>query len=179
MDPLSITASVIAIATAAAQISKAIRGLRAFGEVPGRIYAVKNEVADLEVVLRQVGHALQQPQRRLSPDADYGELTAILARTQDRLSELAETLGRVATSCESAAGSKISRASIWWKEKSRFQRLQNDIHSIKESLNLMLGASNSSVSIYICPARFQSLTGHHPPVAISTTSCSSCTRSPC
>ena len=59
-DPLSLVASMIAIATAAAQISKAISRLRNFGEVPIRVYAIKNEVSDLEGVLRHVEHAPEQ-----------------------------------------------------------------------------------------------------------------------
>ena len=59
-DPLSLVASVIVIATAAAQISKAIARLRHFGEVPGQVYSLKNEVADLEAVLHHVQHALEQ-----------------------------------------------------------------------------------------------------------------------
>ncbi|CAG8954641.1 hypothetical protein HYFRA_00004561 [Hymenoscyphus fraxineus] len=144
MDPLSIVAGVIAIATAAAQISKAISRLRAFGEVPGRVYALKNEIVDLEVVLRQVGHALQQ--RSLAPDAEIAQesLNQILSRAKAHLTELANALERVAKSCDSARGNvKVIRNAIWWKEKARFQRYQGDIRAVKETLNLMLGASNS------------------------------------
>lgn len=82
-DPLSVTASVLALATAAAQISKAISRLRHFGEVPGKAYALKNETSDLEAVLREVGHALEQ--NSLAPDNEQGSPEQILARTKGHL----------------------------------------------------------------------------------------------
>ncbi len=79
-EPISLIASVFTIATAAAQISKAISRVRAFGEVPGRLYALKNEVADLEVVLHRIGNALQQ--RSIALDNDENSLKQVLGRTK-------------------------------------------------------------------------------------------------
>ena len=146
MDPLSITAGILAIATAAAQISKAISRLRAFGEVPGRVYALKNEVTDLEVVLRQLLHNLDQ--KSLGPDTDYKELAQLLERTKSRLSELAKALERVAIACTAGNEKVIRRTAIWWKEKALFQTLQDDIRGVKTSLSLMLGASTSLVTVF-------------------------------
>ena len=83
MDPLSIIASVLALATAAAQISTAISRLRHLGDVPGKIYALKNEISDLEVVLRQIGQALEQ--QSLVPDNAHKSLEPLLARTRGYL----------------------------------------------------------------------------------------------
>lgn len=55
MDPLSISASVIAIATLAAQNCSALSDLRSICQnLPGRLHAVNNEVADLNFVLLQI-----------------------------------------------------------------------------------------------------------------------------
>ena len=81
MDPLSITTSVIALATVAAQISKAISKLRHFGEVPGRIYALKNKVSDLELVLRGISRAVEQ--KSLVLDNAPESLDRVLSRTKD------------------------------------------------------------------------------------------------
>ena len=140
-DPLSITASVIAVATAAGQISKAISRLRHIGEVPGRVYALKNEVSDLEVVLRQVGHALEQ--KSLDPDNGQGSLEQILARTKGHLVDLAKGLERVENACAGGKVKIISKSAVWWKEKALFQGFHEDIRSVKATLNLMLGAANS------------------------------------
>ena len=140
-DPLSVTASVIALATAAAQISKAISRLRHFGEVPGRVYILKNEVSDLEVVLRQVGQALEQ--HSLAVDNEHGSLEPLLLRAKGHLTDLARALERIANACAGGKVKIISKTAIWWKEKSLFEGFQKDLRSVKATLNLMLGAANS------------------------------------
>jgi len=140
-DPLSVAASVITLATAAAQISKAISRLRHFGEVPGRVYALKNEVSDLEVVLRQVGYALEE--KSLASGNEGGSVEQILARTKSHLADLAKALERVANACAGGKVKIISKTAIWWKEKTLFQGLHGDIRSVKATLNLMLGTANS------------------------------------
>ncbi|KAE9362625.1 hypothetical protein N431DRAFT_144457 [Stipitochalara longipes BDJ] len=141
MDPLSLAASIIAVATAAAQISQAISRLRTFSEIPGRVYALKNEVTDFEVVLRQIGYALQQ--QSLAPDTNRGSLKEILVRTKMHLTNLAQALERVENSCSRGNVKIISRSAIWCKEKVLFDGFQNDLHAAKSSLHLLLGASNS------------------------------------
>jgi hypothetical protein len=145
MDPLSIATGVLAIASAAAKIGRAISYLRAFGEVPRRMYLLKNEVSDLEIVLRQLDHALRGRQT-LTPDADAEALRSILVRTKGHLVSLAKVVERVANACRGGKLSPISRTTIWWKEKTTFQDLQKDIHEVRESLALILGASNSYVA---------------------------------
>ncbi|KAF2261005.1 ankyrin [Lojkania enalia] len=139
-DPVSLAASIIALATAAAQISKAVSRLRAFGEVPAQVYALKNEVSDLEVVLRQVGYALEQ--KTLAAEAEQGSLEPILARTKGHLTTLAQALERFA---EQVSGNKkfFSRPGLRWKGKEIFQRHQDNLRDVKSALNLIVGASNS------------------------------------
>jgi hypothetical protein len=59
-DPLSVSVSVVALIGAAHKISSAISYLRKIGHVPIRVYVLKNEVTDLEVVLKQAAGAIQQ-----------------------------------------------------------------------------------------------------------------------
>ncbi|KAM7215308.1 ankyrin [Rhypophila decipiens] len=134
MDPLSITTGVLAIATAAAQISKALSHLRAFGEVPRQLYALKNEVSDLEVVLRQIDYASKQS--TLVQDADTEPLDRLLDRAKMHLADLATRLERLASAA-------IKKSLIWLKEENAFKRLQVDIHTVKTSLSLVLGVANS------------------------------------
>ncbi|KAL9001538.1 MAG: hypothetical protein Q9169_000113 [Polycauliona sp. 2 TL-2023] len=140
-DPFSIAASIFTLAAAAGQLSKAISRIRHFGEVPGRVYALKNDVSDLEVVLRQVGHALAQ--ESLAADNDREQLQQILLRTRSHLTNLGKALERVAKACEGGKVKILSRSAIWWKEKAVFQGFQEDIRSAKANLNLILGAANS------------------------------------
>lgn len=141
MDPLSIISGVIAIAAAAGQIGTAISRLRHLGEVPGKIYALKNEVGDLEVVLRQVGHALEQGS--LEPENAHVSLEQVLARTKGILTDLTKALERLAKATTGSRIKVISKSTIWLREKSVFQGLRDDILSVKATLNLMLSTGNS------------------------------------
>jgi hypothetical protein len=143
-DPLSLVAGVIAVATAAAQISKAISRLRAFGEVPDQAFALKNEITDLELVLRQIGAALDQ--KILVADDEYGvrgPLEQILGRTRTHLSDLAKALEKFADLCAGHGISAIDKGVLRYKGKALFQGHQEKVRAVKESLNMMLGASNS------------------------------------
>lgn len=143
MDPLSITTGILAIATAAAQIPKALSRLRAFGEVPRQLYGLKNEVSDLELVLRQANYASKQ--RTLLHDPDADSLGVLLDRAKVHLADLVTRLERLAPT---VGGSKtgiraIKKSVIWLREEKSFQRLQLDINQVKTSLSLMLGVSGS------------------------------------
>ncbi len=141
MDPLSPVASVLAIATAAAQICKAISRLRAFGEVPARVYALRNEVTELEVLLRQIAGLLHQ--NGLTSDADQESLERILMQTKDHLGSLAEALKRVGHGLDEGKAKFIRRSAIWLNEGELFQGFQDEIRAAKANLNILLGASNS------------------------------------
>jgi hypothetical protein len=142
-DPLSLGASVLAIATAAVQISKAISRLRHFGEVPSQVYALKNEVTDLEVVLRQLSHALEQKPWALN--TGQGPLESVLSQARSRLADLARALEQIAHTLDTGKTKITGRNALWWKWKTLFQTFQEDIRSIKTTLTVILGASNSCV----------------------------------
>lgn len=139
VDPFSIAASVVTHAAVAGQIGIAISRLRHFGGVPGRVHALKNDISDLDVVLRQVTHALEQ--KSLVPDNDRGSLAQILDRTKCHLSDLGKGLERVANACDGGEVKICSKIAIWQTEGLPLQGFQEDICSTKSFLNLMLGAA--------------------------------------
>lgn len=140
MDPLSISAGIIAVATVAAQVGLAFAELRALCvELPGRLHALNNEVADIEVVLYQVAAVINE--RSCLPQKDQTTIPQLLRQASTRLNELKEIIQRLASTC--ARKRVITRASAWRKEQPRLNALQDDIKTIKSSLNVMLGASNS------------------------------------
>jgi hypothetical protein len=143
MDPLSFTASLIAVVAAATQISKALSRLRAFGKVPDQICSLKNEVTDLEVVLRQLGHRLHQD--GLPPTSlEHESLSQILERTKGELGTIALRVERLATAFSKQNKTKIiSCSAIWLKERSKFEQSQKDIKCLRETLSLMFDVSHS------------------------------------
>ncbi len=140
MDPLSIAASVIAVATVAAQIGSAFAELRKHCvELPGRLHALNNEVADIEVVLYQVAAVIEN--RSSLTDSDQTAIPQLLKQARTKLSDLTDIIQRLTATCDRKK--LILRASAWRKEQPKLQALQEDIKTVKCSLNIMLGASNS------------------------------------
>ena len=61
MDPLSVTAGIIAVAGLAAKSGLAFHNLRtACKSLSGRLHALSNEVVDIELVLRQVAPVVEK-----------------------------------------------------------------------------------------------------------------------
>jgi chromosome segregation ATPase len=140
MDPLSITASVLTVAAAAKQLGSAFAELRAIHtELPGRLHALNNEVSDIEVVLYQVAAVLSE--RSVLPQSAQMNIPPLLELARAKLSELKAIVDRL--SAIGATKGILSRASAWRKVQARLQALQEDIKTVKCSLNIMLGASNS------------------------------------
>lgn len=141
MDPLSLAASVIAVAELAGAICSAIATLRSICKsLPGRLHGVNNEVADLELVLSQL--ALLLKERAVLPDSEHSAIPHLLRQARLKLTELETIVRRLTTAC-TASRILLLGASIWRKEQSRLQALQDDISTVKSSLNIMLGASSS------------------------------------
>ncbi|KAI1373935.1 ankyrin repeat-containing protein-like protein [Hypoxylon crocopeplum] len=140
-DPLSFAASIIAVATLAANITAALSKLRAVNDLPGRLHAINNEVADLEVVLRQVG-SVATKRHALPEGVGQVALSDILHRAEAKLRELDAIVQRLIQSCVGTA-KFVVRAKAWWTEKPKLEALQEELHTIKATLNIMLGATHS------------------------------------
>lgn len=143
MDPLSITAGIVGILAAAASTGRAFEELRQLCKtLPGKLHALSNEVSDLELVLHQVASVIK---KRTGDPAlkEQGEhVQLLLKQAYAKLAELriiVETFTHIAKT----AKAPVFQAFAWRKHQSRLQALQEDIKTIKRSLNIMLGASNS------------------------------------
>ncbi|DAA74392.1 TPA_exp: Ankyrin repeat protein [Trichophyton benhamiae CBS 112371] len=140
MDPLSVTASIIAVGTVAGKICSAFTELRSLcRSLPGRLHALNNEVADLEIVLFELASLTER--RTAVVDSDRLSLQHLVKQAEVKLLELQEIVGRLRTAYRDAAVPFALGA--FSKEKTRLQGLQEEIRSVKCDLNIMLGASNS------------------------------------
>ncbi|KAK7529920.1 ankyrin repeat-containing domain protein [Phyllosticta citribraziliensis] len=141
MDPLSIAASAIAVATLAKQICGAFSEMRSTSRsLPGRLHALNNEVADLELVLIELASLAQR--RVILSDSKHSTIPHHVSQASSKLRELQNIVERLsATSRESKACYFLVH--VWRKEKGKLLVLQEDIRSIKCNLNIVLGASNS------------------------------------
>jgi hypothetical protein len=138
-DPLSLTISVIALIGAAHKISSAISFLRKIEHVPARVYVLKNEVTDLEVVLKQATGAIQQN----NLDGQDEAFKATLGDIKKKLAEVSSTIERIGNALERNKSRFIKRNAISAKEMANLETLLIDVRALKESLGLMLGFSTS------------------------------------
>ncbi|KAL9043664.1 MAG: hypothetical protein Q9214_003154 [Letrouitia sp. 1 TL-2023] len=143
MDPLSLTASVIAVAGLAAKTGIAFNDLRtACKTLPGRLHALSNEVVDIELVLRQVAVVVDKREKDPLFKDQQANIPHLLKQARTKLDELRSIVDKL---IEVSASIKIPlfRVAVWRKDKPKLLALQEDIKTVKCSLNVMLGASNS------------------------------------
>ncbi|KAF4556922.1 Ankyrin repeat-containing protein 36 [Elsinoe fawcettii] len=140
MDPLSVAASVVAVATLAAQVSHAFHKLREdCVELPGRFYALANEVTDLELVLNELVEVVGE--RQFLDTNDFSSIERLLETATQRLQEMQNILVKLKEI--QTRKNVLARASTWRKLQPRFTSLQNEVRDVKGSLNVLLGSSNS------------------------------------
>ncbi|OCK75528.1 hypothetical protein K432DRAFT_429349 [Lepidopterella palustris CBS 459.81] len=139
IDPISVSVSVITLIGAAHKLSSAISYLRKTGYVPARVDVLKNEVTDLEVVLKQVAGAIQQN----NLDGQDEAFNATLADAKQKLAEVSSTVERIGNALERNKSKFIKRNAISAKEMANLETLLIDVRALKKSFGLMLGFSAS------------------------------------
>ncbi|KAI0118337.1 ankyrin [Nemania sp. FL0031] len=157
MDPLSATASIIALVQAAVAVSKGVRFLRSFGQIPSEFTDLLNELSTLHAVIEQVEVALREWET-LRPTTSYSaslqsvdsskvlSLKDNLAQVVEELDALCHRLeaprkrGKKQGHDERPAVSKLR----WQKERSNIARLRYKAQSSRELLSLCFSAFSSS-----------------------------------
>ncbi|KAI0098059.1 ankyrin repeat-containing domain protein [Nemania sp. FL0031] len=141
MDPLPLTASIIAIATLAKEVITAISGLcSACKALPGRLHATHNEVVDLEHVLFQLTKLIEE--RGCLPDVKESAIPHLLKQAYQKLHEL-HIMVRIWTSACVASRNPLVGLSTWCREQRKLQTLQEDVRTITCNLNIIPGALSS------------------------------------
>jgi hypothetical protein len=137
MDPLSVAASCIAVATLAANVGSTLMKLRV-----GNVQAMKNQVTDLGGVLRHVAVVLRERQQNNITDESLALLQHHLAQTESKLKEVDCLLIHIIGPPNNPRKS-VGKAAIWLKEKGKLQSLQQDLRVLKSNLNMAMGSSHS------------------------------------
>lgn len=147
MDPLSISASVVALLGAADGVSRGLRKLLKLRGVPDLILALNNEVSDLQLLLNEVGSLVKTNEGvglHFPKPAGVHSLPRILERIQAKLSNLDVVLRRF-----SANGPNLSAKVLWLKEEPNVLRIRNELGSLKQDLTTALGLSSSSTALRV------------------------------
>ena len=143
MDPLSITTAIVGIGAVAASTGRAFKDLRELCKtLPGRLHALSNEVSDIELVLYQVASLIEKRAGDPALSDQEAYIQHLLAQAGSKLSEL-KSIVETLTTIIKTSKVPIFRANAWRKNQPRLQALQEDIKTVKCSLNVILGASNS------------------------------------
>jgi ankyrin repeat protein len=143
MDPLSITAAIVGIGAVATSTSRAFKELRDLCKtLPGRLHALSNEVSDIQLVIHRLASLIEERASDRALKDQETSLQHLLNQAGSKLSEL-KTIVETLTAVIKTAKIPVFRAHAWRKNQPRLQALQEDIKTIKCSLNIMLGASNS------------------------------------
>ncbi len=142
MDPISITASAITVAALAQATCRSFSALRALCKaLPGRLHALNNEVSDIEAVLVQVA-TVSKERAKFIPDTQQQAIPQLLKQAEAKLIELQAAVEELAKLCDSDKFVLV-QAHAWRRKQPKLLALQEDIKSVKCSLNIVLGASNS------------------------------------
>ncbi|KKF92403.1 Serine/threonine-protein phosphatase 6 regulatory ankyrin repeat subunit B [Ceratocystis platani] len=135
MDPLSFTASIIAVVGLAGSVVKGLNDLAgAFRDAPGEILALNNEVADLQAILSDASQ-FARPRSSCPPDISpsFSSLIGHLASVQENLSQLEDLLDKCVTN-----GSKLTIQTRWVRKRHRAKTIQTALRSARENLHLSL-----------------------------------------
>ena len=87
-DPLSITASIIAVVTAAEGVSKTLAKIKNAQRAPSELLALVNEVSDLRVILSDVDSHLRRDAERALLSDPLQHMATLLQRAKNQLLQL-------------------------------------------------------------------------------------------
>ncbi|KAI0413455.1 ankyrin [Xylaria grammica] len=157
MDPLSATASIIALVQAAVGISKGVRFLRSLGQIPLEFSDLLNELSTLHAVIEQVEAALREWEAlrtTMGHSANFRSVDS--SKVLSLAGDLAQVIKELDTLCDRPKAPKkqgekqgyhekkpVSKLR-WQKEKGNIEILRHKARNSRELLSLCFSAFNSS-----------------------------------
>jgi hypothetical protein len=138
MDPLSLTASLIAIigltTTAAKTMHRLIVSMR---QAPDVVLALSNELSDLALVLLEVKHVEDSSSL---PQESRERLALLLSRTQLKVEEVETLASRLS---EASSASLLSFTRLTWREgRAKAGALQKDLRLARSNIAAILAANS-------------------------------------
>ena len=145
MDPLSITASAIAVIGALQQAARCVEKLRAIRQAPEELKLLCDEVADLSELLNHVKLAQRPPAYEekggVTPIESPRGLDHQISRTSTKLGELDQLVVEHASRTDRW---KLDRGHFaWLRGRQKANALREDLKVLRLNLAASLGASTS------------------------------------
>lgn len=137
MDPLSFTASLLAVIGSAVTVAKNIDQLRrSLRDASEEFCQLLNELSDLQVVLRAIN--LECTDHYTVPSEWHG----MFIRSKNKLIELDALIQRcLRGNCDEGRRAKVLKLR-WLKEKEKIMRIRDDLRETRQNLAIALEASN-------------------------------------
>ena len=133
-DPLSVTASIIAVVGAADAVAKGLRRLKAAKDAPEGLQDLILEISQLEMVFNSVKSAV------LSSGSPSIELATLIEEAGAKLLELRSLIEYTLT--KAGASDKVDRWQ-WLRKGNEVERLRNQLSTIR--LNLVALTSSADL----------------------------------
>ena len=151
MDPLSLTASIIAVLGVGGQAAKGIGKLAATRGTPELVLALNNEISDLQVVVlaiqdifdRQRSSGVPFPGQRAGDINIDASITSSLKQANDVVTDLEEFYTRLKVSTFGSPGTVTFAKTVWLREQRKIKRMKDDLKSVRLKLTMALGALNA------------------------------------
>ena len=149
MDPLSLTASIIAIVGAGSAVGKGLKKILSARNLPDVILQLNNEVTDLQFVVQNVDdllrHQAESTQEDSRPMQSHTSLAWALVHAKQTLLALESLIAYELTTVDSRNGqAKIDRIS-WLRAESKVKKLKDDISTDRVRLSTALSLLASYV----------------------------------
>ena len=148
-DPLSITASIIAVVGAAEGVGKTIKKIRNFREAPNELLFLINEISDLRIVLGDIkGNLIQNASSIHLQEEQSEHLSTLLNRAKEQLLQLDELVQyRLVRSDSTSQQVKISRRE-WARSTCTVKKYQKSLRNARLNIIAYMTVINTFVSLY-------------------------------
>lgn len=141
MDPLSVTASIVAVVGAASSVGRTLSKLASLRGAPNTIQALNNEIEDLRLILQEIDTLLRRDIDSSGPSL-HQSLSSALQRAKDKLLELEVILEYQVMTVDDHGNAAVNRFG-WARQQTTIQRIQEDLRSIRLDLIAALGLLNA------------------------------------
>ena len=138
MDPLSITAGIIAVVGAGSALATNIRRLASIRGAPQVLLALNNEIVDLQLTVLAVQDVYQAG--HVANDNATASIASTLLQTKDTLDRLVALAIRVQKpAVEGAEVSLVVNKLAWVREQSRLNKVHTELHDCRQKLISLSG----------------------------------------
>ena len=156
-DPLSLTASIIAIVGIGGQVAKSIKKLASLKGAPDLILALHNELSDIRLIIIAIQDVFQRQQIASVPflGNQTGEaninasVISALNQANEKVLELEALHNKLVIFSSGLSGTTTGDKVTWLREQGKLKRIQEGLRDARLKLATALGVLNSYVGVFI------------------------------